>query len=88
MPKIRIEVFEDGSRSATITVPGWLLAGASKMLPKIAGKSLKEHIDIEQIAALMQDPQASGVLVDIEDHEDNDRIVISIVGDEAKPVQT
>ena len=83
MAKIKIEVFEDGLRSATITVPGWLVTGASKMLPRIAGKTLQEHIDIEQIAELTKNPQASGVLIDIEDHEDNDRIVISIVDEDA-----
>ena len=84
MPKIKIDVFEDGAPSATITVPAWPVIGASRMLPKIAGKGLQEHIDLKQLAELVKDPQASGVLLDIEDHEDNDRITISIVGDEAK----
>ena len=86
MARLKIEVFEDGARSATITLPTWLVAGASKMLPKIVGKDLKEHIDIERIIAAAQEPGASGVVLDIEDHEDEDRILISIVGDEDKAI--
>ena len=86
MARLKIEVFEDGARSATITLPTWLVAGASKMLPKIAGKDLKEHIDIDRIVEMAQDPSASGVVLDIEDHEDEDRILISIVGDEDKAI--
>ncbi len=85
--KLKIEVFEDGARSATITIPTWLVAGASKMLPKIAGKDLKEHIDIDRIVEMAQEPGASGVVLDVEDHEDNDRILISIVGDEDEVAQ-
>jgi len=52
------------------------------MLPKIAGKDLNEHIDLERIVEMAQDPSATGVVLDVEDHEDNERILISIVGDE------
>ena len=86
MPKLKIQVFEAGSPSATITIPSWLMVAASKMLPRMAGKSLQEHIDLEQLIALANDPIANGVVVDIEDHQDNERVVISIVADAAKPV--
>jgi len=86
MARLKIEVFEDGARSATITLPTWLVAGASKMLPKIVGKDLKEHIDLDRIVEMAQDPSASGGVLDIEDHEDEDRILISIVGDEDKAI--
>jgi hypothetical protein len=81
--KIKIDVFEAGAPSATITIPLW----AVKLVPKIAGKAMKEQVDIEQIIALAQDPQASGVLLEIEDHRGKDRVVISIVTDEPKPAQ-
>jgi hypothetical protein len=85
--KIKIDVFEAGAPSATITIPMWIVKGASKLLPKIAGKAMKEHVDIDQIIVLAQDPQANGVLLEIEDHQAKDRIVISIVTDEPKPTQ-
>ena len=87
MPRLKIEVFEGGTPSATITIASWLVVGASKMLPKIAGKSLQEHIDIEQVAALANHANASGVILDIEDHEDKDRVVISVVADSPKSAQ-
>jgi hypothetical protein len=86
MSKLKIEVIEGGSPSATIIIPSWLMVAASKMLPKVAGKSLQDHLDLEQLAALANDPNANGVIVDIQDHEDNDRVVISIVADAAKSV--
>jgi len=87
MAKIKIEVFEGGAPAATITVPSWVVTGASKILPKIVGKELREHVDIEQIAELIKNPQASGVILEVEDHKDNERVVISIVGDEARAAQ-
>jgi hypothetical protein len=87
MPKLKIEVFEGGAPSATITIPSWLVLGAAKYLPKIAGKPLQHRVDIEQIVALASEPGASGIILDIEDHEDKDRIIISIVRDDtALPV--
>ena len=85
--KIKIDIFEAGAPSATITIPMWAVKGASKLLPKIAGKAMKEQIDIDQIIALALDPQANGVLLEIEDHQGKERIVISIVGDEPPPMQ-
>jgi hypothetical protein len=87
MPRLKIEVFEGGTPSATITIASWLVVGASKMLPKIAGKNLQEHIDIEQVAALANDANANGVILDIEDHEDKERVVISVVADSPKSAQ-
>ena len=81
MPRLKIEVFEDGAPSATITIPSWLVLARRKYLPKIAGKPLQHRVDLEQIIALASEPGANGVILDIEDHEDNDRIIISIVGD-------
>lgn len=85
MAKIKIDVFEEGAPSAAITIPMWVVKGASKLLPKIAGKAMKEHVDIDQIVALAKDPEANGVLLEIEDHKDKDRVVVSIVSDEPKP---
>jgi hypothetical protein len=87
MAKIGIDVYEGGTPAATITIPAWVVTGASKILPKIAGKELREHIDLDQLAELVNNPQASGVVLEVEDHKDNERVVISIVGEDAKAVQ-
>ncbi|HWE16850.1 MAG TPA: hypothetical protein VG758_06650 [Hyphomicrobiaceae bacterium] len=88
MTKIKIEVFEGGTPSATITVPLWVVRSAAKLLPKIAGKELREQIDVEQIVELTKNPQANGVVMEIEDHKENQRVVVSIVGDEAPAAGT
>jgi hypothetical protein len=84
MAKIRIEVFEKGAPAATITVPTWVVRGASRILPKIVGKELRQQIDFEQLADLVKDPQASGVVLELEDHKDQERVVIYIVGDDTR----
>jgi hypothetical protein len=80
MAKVRIEVFEGGAPSATITIPMWFVSGAVKLFPKLAGKQFGDTISADQLAALINDPKASGVVLEIEDHEDKDRIVISVIG--------
>ena len=82
MAKIKIDVQEGGKPSATITIPLWLMRGASKMISNAGGKNLKDKIDIEQILRAAEDPAAHGVIFEVVDHEDNDRVTISIVHDE------
>jgi hypothetical protein len=84
MGKIKIEVFEAGAPSATITVPAWVVRSAAKLLPSLAGKAVSEHINIDQIVELSTDPQANGTILEIEDHKTNERIVISIAGEAAR----
>lgn len=81
MAKVKIEIFEGGSLSATISVPVWLMTGAAGMLPKAVAQRLQEHIDIDQIAQALKDPNAHGQLIEIEDHAGGDRIVISVAAD-------
>lgn len=88
MAKLKIEVREDGQPSATFTIPLWLARNASGLLSKVAGKSLHETIDIDEILRAAESPGAHGVLLQIEDHEDDDSIIISIVGDDGPPAQT
>ena len=88
MPRLKIEIFEDGAPSATITIPSWLVLGTAKYLPKIAGRPLQHRVDLEQVMALASEPGANGVILDIEDHEDKDRIIISVVGDDAAPARS
>lgn len=80
MAKIRIDVHEHGAPSASIAVPLWVL----RVLPKIVGKKLLDQIDVDQIVALADDPQASGVILEIEDHKSGERITISVVHEEAR----
>jgi hypothetical protein len=87
MAKVKIEVYEGGVPSATISIPLWVMTSASELIPKLAGKKLQQRVDIEEIIALIKDPQASGSILEIEDHQAKDRIVISIVGNETAPAR-
>jgi hypothetical protein len=85
MAKVKIEVYEGGVPSATISIPLWVMTSASELIPKLTGKKLQERIDLEEIIALIKDPQAAGSILEIEDHQAKDRLVISIVGNDAPP---
>lgn len=82
MPKVKIEVFEGGAPSATISVPAWITTGATSLLPKVAGQRLQDCIEFDQLVEMLKNPNATGQVIEIEDHAANDLIVISIVADE------
>jgi hypothetical protein len=80
MAKLKIEVHEGGKPSATITIPLWLARTASKVLPSSLGKDMRKKIDIDAILQAAEDPEAHGVILQVEDHEDGDKVTISIIG--------
>ncbi|MGH6814730.1 MAG: hypothetical protein ACREC6_03405 [Hyphomicrobiaceae bacterium] len=83
MAKLKIQIFKHGAPAATITIPVWAVIGASQIISKLAGKQLQDHnIDIEQIVELIKNPQANGVVIDIEDHANHQKVVISLVREE------
>ena len=52
---------------------------ASKLIPKQAASSLQEKgIDLDEIIRLSKNPDARGTLVEVEEHEKNERIVIAL----------
>ena len=81
MPDLKIRVFK-GSGSepeTTVTVPGGVLKIASKLIPKRATDTLQEKgIDLDEIIRLSGNPEARGILVEVEEHEKNERIVIAL----------
>lgn len=84
MPKLKIDVYEGGERTATITVPTWVVTGAARLLPRVGGKKLEDHVDIAELAELLKNPPAKGVLLEVDDRKGGDRLVISIVGERAE----
>lgn len=81
MPDLKIRVFK-GSGSepeTTVTVPGGVLKIASKLIPKQATDALQEKgINLDEIIRLSGNPEARGILVEVEEHEKNERIVIAL----------
>lgn len=81
MPKVKIEIYEGDTRSVTVSVPVWIVTGATNLLPKVAGRRLDEHIELSRIVEMLKNPDADGKLIEIEDHAAGERIVVSIAGD-------
>ena len=81
MADVKIRVFKGNARdpATTVTIPGGVLKIASKLIPRQALAALKDQgIELEEIVRLSENPEAHGKLVEVEDHEKNERIVISL----------
>ncbi|MEJ2690228.1 MAG: hypothetical protein P8130_09815 [Deltaproteobacteria bacterium] len=81
MADLKIRVFKGSAAdpATTVTVPGGVLKIASKLIPKQASIALQEKgIDLNEIIKLSENPDARGILVEVEDHEKNERVVIAL----------
>ena len=77
--KVRIYKDGDGTPATTVTVPGGILGIAYKLIPSRALTAMKdEGIDLDEIVRLSKDPEATGTLVEVEDHRKNEKVVISL----------
>ena len=81
MANLKIRVFKGGETEpeTTITIPGAVLKVASKLIPKRAATVLQNKgIDLDEIIRLSTDPEIQGTLIEVEEHKENERIVISL----------
>lgn len=83
MASLKIRTFKDGKTepATTITVPLAIIRYASKIIPKKFTKALQEKgidIDIDMIVELSQNKEIRGTIVEIENHQKNEKIVIAI----------
>jgi hypothetical protein len=81
MTDLKIRVFKDGGAepSTTVTIPGGVLRVASKLIPKHAAKALQDKgIDLEEIVRLAGNPEIRGTLVEVEEHQKNEKVVIAL----------
>lgn len=81
MANLKIEVFKNSSTGpeTTIKIPLDVLKVASKLMPKNLMSSLEEKgIDINHLLHATQKEKIQGVLVEIEEHRKNERVVISV----------
>ena len=77
--KIRVFKGDKPEPTTTVTIPGGILKIASNLIPKRAIAALQdEGIDLDEIIRLSEAPEAHGRLVEIEGHEKNERVVISL----------
>jgi hypothetical protein len=81
MSDLKVRVFKGNQQkpATTVTVPGGILKIASNLIPNKAVAALKEQgMDLDEIVRLSEAPDATGKLVEVEDHEKNERVVISL----------
>lgn len=81
MSDLKIRVYHQGRTDpgTTITIPGGILRVASNMIPHKAKEALDEKgVDVEEIVRLSENPEALGTVVEIDDHEKNERVVVSL----------
>lgn len=81
MADLKIRVFKDGDSEprTTITIPGGLLKTASKLIPKQAMDALQEKgINLGELIKLSDNPDARGVLVEVEDHKKKEKVIIAL----------
>ena len=81
MANLKIRVFKGGETEpeTTITFPGDVIKVASKLIPKRAATALQNKgIDLDEIIKLSTEPEIKGTLIEVEEHKESERIVISL----------
>jgi len=81
MADLRIQVYKIGNAEpeTTVRIPGGVLKFAATIIPKLATDALREKgVDLEEIIRMTSTSGVSGTLVEVEDHQRNERIVISV----------
>ena len=81
MTNLKIRVFKGGEAEpeTTVTIPGDVLKVASKLIPKRAAAALQNKgIDLDEIIKLSTNPEVQGTLIEVEEHKENEKIVISL----------
>ena len=81
MADLKIRIFKSDSPDpvTTVTVPGTVLKIASKLIPEQAMSAMQEKgIDLDEIIRLSENPEAKGTLIEVEEHEKDERIVIAL----------
>jgi len=83
MASLKIRTFYDGNTepATTITVPLAIIRYAKKLMPKHLTEALQEKgidIDTDMIVELSQNKEVRGTIVEIENHQKNEKIIIAI----------
>jgi hypothetical protein len=81
MSDLKIRIFKGGRSepATTVAIPGNVLKIASSLVPARAAAALKEQgIDLDELVRLSENPDAKGTLVEIDNHERDERIIIAL----------
>jgi len=81
MTKLCIKKFEKDNEKplTTVSIPLAVLKIVKSLIPKKAKEELqKEGIDIQEIIKLSDSPDFTGTVLEIDNHEKNEKIIISL----------
>lgn len=81
MATIKINTYKGGevTPEVTISIPSKIFIIAKRLIPQKAHEALEEQgIDLNGIDELISSGEGSGVLLEVEDHRKNEKIVISV----------
>lgn len=81
MSDVKVRVYRGADRhlASTVTIPGGVFRIAANLVPRRAVEALRrEGIELDELVSLSERPQPMGVLVEVEDHDKDERIVVSL----------
>ncbi len=68
-----------GTPATKVTFPGGILKLACTFNPRKASRALQDQgMDLDELIRLSDNPEAIGTLVEIEDHRQNEKVVIGL----------
>jgi hypothetical protein len=77
--KIRVFKYGEATPATTVTIPARIIKLAYKFIPRKASQALQEQgMDLDELIRLSDNPEAIGTLVEIEDHRQNEKVVIGL----------
>ncbi len=81
MSTVKVRIYRGGSGepAQTYSVPKGILRFASGLIPRRLHDSIAEHgVDLPAIVSLIDHPEVTGTLIEVEDHNKNERVVVSL----------
>ena len=81
MADLRIQVYQGAATdpSTTVRIPVRVLRIAKSLIPGQAKRELEEQgIDVEALITAAENPEAHGILAEVQDHAKDQRIIISV----------
>ena len=81
MKKLCIKKYEQGTEKplTTVSIPLAVIKIVKSLIPKKAKEQLqKEGIDIQEIIKLSESPDFTGIVLEVDNNEKNEKVVISL----------
>ena len=81
MKKLCIKKYDQGTEKplTTVSIPLGVIKIVKSLIPKKAKEQLeKEGINIQEIIKLSESPDFTGIVLEVDSHEKNEKVVISL----------